>query len=74
METMTAEEEKILQTYREMDADYRDMLMLVCKILSTNGGELITSVEMFSHNQAGDNSIIAIGGSVCTGRSEGYNA
>ncbi len=57
------DELQLIGTYRAMSVDCREFALTMCQTLARHG-KFFARMELMSNNQATDNSIVAVGGSV----------
>ncbi|MBQ3337588.1 MAG: hypothetical protein IJG80_09315 [Selenomonadaceae bacterium] len=70
---LSADELQLIDTYRAMSVDCREFALAMCQTLARHG-KFFARMELMSNNQASNNSIVAVGGSVyMNGKERGGN-
>lgn len=70
---LSADELQLIGTYRAMSVDCREFALAMCQTLARHG-KFFARMELMSNNQASNNSIVAVGGSVyMNGKERGGN-
>ena len=67
---VTEDEQKLVEMYREMDADCKEFALMLFRAMKSNG-KLFAKLEIMSNNRVGGNGNLVIGsGTIHTGQSK----